>query len=86
MRTTFRNFHIQKQEEWLMGLKVVGADSVTLPAGTFDFYKVELSSADGSSDKQTLCPCSSFDSHACSTRPINTACDREIEKLLIKRV
>jgi hypothetical protein len=35
-------------------LKVVGAESVTVPAGTFDTYKVELNSADGGGDKQTL--------------------------------
>ena len=35
-------------------LKVVGTESVTVPAGTFDAYKVELASADGGADKQTL--------------------------------
>jgi len=29
-------------------------ESVTVPAGTFDAYKVELSSADGGSDKATV--------------------------------
>jgi hypothetical protein len=33
---------------------VVGVESVTVPAGTFDAYKVELTSADGGADKQTL--------------------------------
>jgi hypothetical protein len=52
--TTFRNFDVRKQKEKLLQLKVVGAESVTVPAGTFDTYKVELSSADGGADKQTL--------------------------------
>jgi dipeptidyl aminopeptidase/acylaminoacyl peptidase len=52
--TTFRNFDVRKQKEKLLQLKVVGAESVTVPAGTFDTYKVELSSADGGTDKQTL--------------------------------
>ena len=33
---------------------VVGVESVTVPAGTFDAYKVEVTSADGGSDKETL--------------------------------
>jgi len=45
--TTFRNFDVRKQKEKLLQLKVVGAESITVPAGTFDTYKVELSSADG---------------------------------------
>ncbi|HEV7553721.1 MAG TPA: DUF3108 domain-containing protein, partial [Candidatus Angelobacter sp.] len=52
--TSFRNFDVRKQKEKLLQLKVVGAESVTVPAGTFDTYKVELSSADGGADKQTL--------------------------------
>lgn len=52
--TAFRNFDVQRQKEKLMELKVVGMESVTVPAGTFDSYKVELTSGDGGSDKQTL--------------------------------
>jgi dipeptidyl aminopeptidase/acylaminoacyl peptidase len=52
--TSFRNFDVRKQKEKLLQLKVMGAESVTVPAGTFDTYKVELSSADGGGDKQTL--------------------------------
>jgi hypothetical protein len=52
--TTFRNFDLQKQKVKLMALKVAGSESVTVPAGTFDTFKVELSSADGGADKQTL--------------------------------
>jgi hypothetical protein len=52
--TTFRNFDVRKQKEKLMQLKVVGVESVTVPAGTFDAYKVEVTSADGGADKETL--------------------------------
>jgi dipeptidyl aminopeptidase/acylaminoacyl peptidase len=52
--TSFRNFDVRKQKEKLMQLKVVGMESVTVPAGTFDAYKVEVTSADGGSDKETL--------------------------------
>jgi len=52
--TTYRNFDVQKQKVKLMQLKVAGIDQVTVPAGTFDTYKVEISSADGGDDKETL--------------------------------
>jgi dipeptidyl aminopeptidase/acylaminoacyl peptidase len=52
--TTFRNFDVRKQKEKLMQLKVIGSESVTVPAGTFDSFKVEISSADGGPDKQTM--------------------------------
>jgi dienelactone hydrolase len=52
--TTYRNFDVQKQKVKLMQLKVSGIDNVTVPAGTFDAYKVEISSADGGDDKETL--------------------------------
>jgi len=52
--TNFRNFDVQSQKEKLMALKVIGSESVKVGAGTFDSYKVEISSADGGNDKQTL--------------------------------
>jgi hypothetical protein len=52
--TTYRNFDVRKQKEKLLQIKVVGSESVTVPAGTFDTYKVEVTSADGGADKQTL--------------------------------
>ncbi len=52
--TTFRNFDVQRQKEKLMELKVVAVESVTVPAGTFESYKVEVTSTDGGSDRQTL--------------------------------
>ncbi|HXO31409.1 MAG TPA: alpha/beta fold hydrolase [Candidatus Acidoferrales bacterium] len=52
--TTYRNFDVQKQTVKLMQLKVSGVEKVTVPAGTFDAYKVEVSSADGGPDQETL--------------------------------
>lgn len=52
--TTFRNFDVQKQKVQIKSLKVVGAESVTIPAGTFDAYKVEVVSADNEADKQIV--------------------------------
>src|SRR6185436_1592679 len=47
----FRNLDVQKQKLQLKQLKVIGLESVTVPAGTFDAYKVEISSADNEADK-----------------------------------
>ncbi len=52
--TTFRTFDIRAQKEKLMQLKVVGVESVTVSAGTFDSYKLEITPADGSAGKTTL--------------------------------
>jgi hypothetical protein len=52
--TTFRNFDVQKQKTKLMQLQVAGSESVTVPAGKFEAFKVELSSADGGPDKSTV--------------------------------
>lgn len=52
--TIYRNFDVQKQAVKLMQLKVTGVEKVTVPAGTFDAYKVEITSADGGPDKETL--------------------------------
>jgi len=50
--TAFRNFDMLKQKVEVLQLKVTGVESVTVPAGTFDAYKVELSS-DASPDTKT---------------------------------
>jgi dipeptidyl aminopeptidase/acylaminoacyl peptidase len=52
--TSYRNFDVQQQKVKLMQLKVTGVEKVTVPAGTFDAYKVEITSADGGGDRQTL--------------------------------
>jgi dienelactone hydrolase len=50
----FRNFDAQQQKTKLIQLQVAGVESVTVPAGSFDAFKVELSSADGGPDKSTI--------------------------------
>jgi hypothetical protein len=42
------------QKVKLRQLQVAGAESVTVPAGTFETFKVEISSADGGPDKSTV--------------------------------
>ena len=51
---SFRNFDLQKQKPQIKQLKVLGTESVTVPAGTFDAYKVEIQAADNDADKQTV--------------------------------
>ena len=47
----FRNLDVMKQKASMKNLKVVGKESVTVPAGTFNAYKVEITSADNEADK-----------------------------------
>jgi dienelactone hydrolase len=51
---TFRNFDFQTQKVKLLQLVVAGKEQITVPAGTFDTLRVEISSADGGSDKKTV--------------------------------
>jgi dipeptidyl aminopeptidase/acylaminoacyl peptidase len=51
---SFRNFDVMKQKPQIKQLKVLGSESVTVPAGTFDAYKVEVQAADNEADKQTV--------------------------------
>ena len=51
---TFRNFDLMTQKPKLMQMKVVGSESVSVPAGSFDTYKVEITNADGGAEKITL--------------------------------
>jgi dipeptidyl aminopeptidase/acylaminoacyl peptidase len=51
---TYRNFDVLKQKVKLMQLNVSSVEKVTVPAGTFDAYKVDITSADGGDDKETL--------------------------------
>jgi dipeptidyl aminopeptidase/acylaminoacyl peptidase len=50
---SFRNFDLQKQKVKLMQLSVAGSETVTVPAGTFTAFRVEVVSDDGS-DKSTF--------------------------------
>lgn len=51
---TYRNFDVQTQKVKLQQLSVSGVESVTVPAGKFDAYRVEITSADGGADKKTV--------------------------------
>lgn len=51
---TFRNFDLQKMKPRLMQLKVAGSESITVPAGQFETYKVDVSSAEGGPEKLTM--------------------------------
>jgi len=51
---TIRNFDIQTQKVKFLQLTVAGTESVKVPAGTFDAYRVEVSSAEGGADKKTI--------------------------------
>jgi len=52
--TTFRNFDVRQQKVNLKQIKVVGSESVTVPAGTFKTWKAEISSAEGDPGITTL--------------------------------
>jgi len=52
--TTFLNFDVQKQKVQTKVMKVLAVESVTVPSGTFQAYKVEVVSADDEADKQTI--------------------------------
>lgn len=52
--TTFRNFDVQTQKVKLLQLNVASVETVTVPAGKFDAYRVDVTSADGGADKKTL--------------------------------
>jgi dipeptidyl aminopeptidase/acylaminoacyl peptidase len=52
--TVFRNFDVQKQKTKLIQLEVAAMEKVSVPAGEFDAFRVELSSADGGPDKSTI--------------------------------
>jgi dipeptidyl aminopeptidase/acylaminoacyl peptidase len=52
--TTFRNFDLQTQKVKLQQLNVADVETVTVPAGKFEAFRVEVTSADGGADKKTL--------------------------------
>jgi len=51
---TFRNFDVRQQKVQLKQAKVTGAESVTVPAGTFDAWKVVIASAEGEPGETTI--------------------------------
>jgi hypothetical protein len=52
--TSFRTFDVQKQKVALKQLKVLGRESVTVAAGTFDAWKAEITSAEGEPGQTTV--------------------------------
>jgi dipeptidyl aminopeptidase/acylaminoacyl peptidase len=52
--TSFRNFDIRQQKVQLKQARVAGAESVTVPAGTFQAWKVEVTSAEGEPGQMTI--------------------------------
>ncbi len=50
----FRNFDVQRQRPKLMRLRVAGEEAVTVPAGTFQAWRVEITSAEGGPDDRTI--------------------------------
>ena len=52
--TTFRNFDVRQQKVQLKQAKVAGSEDVTVPAGTFKAWKVEIVSAEGEPGSTTI--------------------------------
>jgi dipeptidyl aminopeptidase/acylaminoacyl peptidase len=51
---TFRTLDVQRQKVALKQLSVVGIEDMTVPAGTFKAFKLEVKSADGDPGSQTI--------------------------------
>jgi dipeptidyl aminopeptidase/acylaminoacyl peptidase len=51
---TFRNFDVRQQKVQLKQAKVTGSEKVTVPAGSFDAWKVEIASAEGEPGQTTI--------------------------------
>jgi dipeptidyl aminopeptidase/acylaminoacyl peptidase len=51
---TYRNFDMMKQKAKLMQLKVAGSEKVSVAAGEFDAWKLDISSAEGGPEKMTV--------------------------------
>jgi hypothetical protein len=50
----YRNFDTDKMKVKLMQLKVAATEPVTVPAGKFDAFRVEIASAEGGPEKTTI--------------------------------
>jgi dipeptidyl aminopeptidase/acylaminoacyl peptidase len=51
---SFRNFDVRQQKVQLKQATVAGSESVTVPAGTFETWKVEIASAEGEPGTTTI--------------------------------
>jgi dipeptidyl aminopeptidase/acylaminoacyl peptidase len=52
--TTYRNFDVRQQKVLLKRARVTGSEEVTVPAGTFKTWKVEIGSAQGEPGSTTI--------------------------------
>ena len=52
--TTVRTWDVQVLKERHLQVKVIGMEKVTVAAGRFDAYRLELTPAEGGSDKETI--------------------------------
>jgi dipeptidyl aminopeptidase/acylaminoacyl peptidase len=52
--TTFRNFDVRRQKVQIKQASVAGSEDVTVPAGTFEAWKVEIASAEGEPGSTTI--------------------------------
>jgi len=53
-KTTIRTFNLLQQKIVPHSIEVTGKETVTVPAGSFDTYKVGITPLDGNSGKQTI--------------------------------
>jgi hypothetical protein len=51
--TVYRNLDLRKQKPKVLQLQVTGSEKVTVPAGAFDTFRVEVKNADDASEKAT---------------------------------
>jgi hypothetical protein len=51
--TSYRNFDVQKQKVKIEQLQVNGSETVTVPAGTFESYKVDVTNPDDPAERVT---------------------------------
>jgi hypothetical protein len=56
-KTSFRIFDIMSQSVKVMSLEVTGVESVTVPAGTFETFAVEIKNIDGEPGGGTIYVC-----------------------------
>jgi dipeptidyl aminopeptidase/acylaminoacyl peptidase len=62
-KTTLRTFDVLSQSVKIMTLEVAGVEKVTVPAGTFDAFKVELKNMDGEAGGGTVYVSTGTDRH-----------------------
>jgi hypothetical protein len=53
-KANFRNFDMQTSKVKLLQLQVTATEQVTVPAGAFEAYKVEIKSAEGGAETRTI--------------------------------